>query len=167
MPLNALTSSTTDFALWSHKTNLDVISVFAKGLHFHLPSSPDRLTGRRMPHLSNWKNLTTDQSVLKVILSYQMKLKSSLFLPLWDRQQISKAKVQYSLVNGAMSNQRADGLFSRNLLVPKKDGSFKAVVNLCPLNTCMLYRQMEGIHIVREDAYLQSSCFQHLWVRWV
>jgi len=42
-----------------------------------------------------------------------------------------------------------EGFFS---LVPKKDGKFRPVVNLRPLNMCILYRhfKMEGIYIVRD-----------------
>ena len=46
-----------------------------------------------------------------------------------------------------------EGFSSRIFLVPKKDGKFRPVVNLHPLNRCILYRhfEMEGIHIVKRS----------------
>ena len=61
------------------------------------------------------------------------------------------------LDKGAICRTRQNpegGFFFRIFLVPKKDGKFRPVVTLRPLNRCILYRhfKMEGIHIVRSSS---------------
>ena len=117
---------------------------------------------RTQLHLGKWRKITSEQWVLEVIQGYKLELTSlpeQLWIPSSETDRISAGliseEVQAMLDKGAICRiQRnpEEGFFSRIFLVPKKDGKFRPVVNLRPLNRCIQYRhfKMEGIYIVRD-----------------
>jgi len=123
-----------------------------QALNLSPPVAPEILAGRTQLHLGNWRKITSDQWVLEVIQGYKLELTSlpeKLHIPLSEIDRISTGliseEVQAMLYKGAICRVPRRG-FNR------KDGKFRPVVNLRPLNRCILYRnfRMEGIHIVRD-----------------
>ena len=116
----------------------------------------------RLPYcLQNWQVITSDQWVLKVVQGYQLELTSTPHqrgapYPLVDHQhwRAVEEEVQKLLEKGAILKvEPCPGQFiSRLFLVTKKDGSFRPVVNLKPLNQSIAkaHFKMEGINMLKD-----------------
>ena len=164
--INSLSQQSLPLKLWiavvTHPCALSVDSDSFQAVNLRPPVATEILAGRTQLHLGNWRKITSDQWVLEVIQGYKLELTSlpeQLWIPSSETDRISAGliseEVQAMLDKGAICRiQRnpEEGFFSRIFLVPKKDGKFRPVVNLRPLNRCIQYRhfKMEGIHIVRD-----------------
>lgn len=116
----------------------------------------------RLPYcLHNWQAITADQWVLQVVQGYHLELTSTPYqrgapCPLVDHQHWGavEEEVQKLLVKGAIQKvEPCPGQFiSRLFLVTKKDGSFRPVVNLKPLNQFIAkaHFKMEGINMLKD-----------------
>ena len=141
---------------------LCAVSKALQDLGLQCPSSPETLAGRTRVHLENWRKITSDQWVLEVIQGYRLELTGSpeqTHIPSSETDRRSanliSDEVQSMLDKGAIHSVQQDagkGWFSRIFLVPKREGKFRPVVNLRPLNRWIRYRhfKMEGIHIVKD-----------------
>ena len=123
--------------------HIDSLACLHKTLNhtLHLSGLPPMC---RLPHcIVNWQNITTDQWVLQVVNGYKLELVSA---PIQTSQLVAMAtrndqdlvgqEVQKLLDKGAIKivDPCPNQYLSRIFLVPKRDGSFRPVVNLKPLN---------------------------------
>lgn len=72
-----------------------------------------------------------------------------------ERAAVINQEIQTMEVKGAVTSVAKDahrGFFSVLFLVPKKEGQFRPVINLRPLNRFLRYLhfKMEGIQVVRD-----------------
>jgi len=137
--------------------------------------------------LPAWRQITQDPWVLEVVKGYQLELVQtpSQINPVTSvarsptEHQTIRAEVQALLIKGAvrMVRPQSNQFTSRLLVIPKKDGSMRPVINLKPLNKFIANQhfKMEGIHKVKEllgegdwmcsvdlkDAYLSVAIAEH------
>lgn len=128
-----------------------------------LPGLGALLPAGRIQHcMANWQKLTSDQWVLDVVKGYHLDLEQ------WPVQQVPpnpsvlntkdqvlvQTEVEKMLQKGAIRQvSPVKGQFlSRLVLVQKKDGTFRPVVNLKALNKFMSknHFKMEGFHILKD-----------------
>ena len=112
--------------------------------------------------LTAWKGITQDPWVLGVVKGYQLELVQvpSQVNPVVSaarsqtEHKAMEAEVQALLAKGAVKkvHSQSDQFTSRLFVVPKQDGSLRAVINLKPLNSHVdsQHFKMEGIHKVKE-----------------
>ena len=115
--------------------------------------------GRLKNHISTWKVITRDPCVLRTIQRHQVDflqepLQRVLPRTPVEQSQLIVEEVEELLGKGAITevhNPRG-GFYSNLLLVPKKDGRHRPVINLKPLNSLVHteHLKMEGIHTLRD-----------------
>ena len=138
-----------------------------------------------MLRLKTWQTITTDQWVLQVVKGYKLELMSTplqrsqpLTVVAKDDQTLVTEEVLKLLDKGAINviNPCPDQFVSRIFLVPKKDSSFRPVINLKPLNQFMTttHFKMESLAMLRnllrpgdwvasidlKDAYLSVAIWE-------
>ena len=135
-----------------------------QGLGF-VPSQcpPQRLAGRTQYHMDNWKRVTQDPWVLHIAEGYELEFESP---PYQSCQPVTMASgnqaaliqeevnalVKKEAIIRIPSEEAREGFFSTLFLVPKKEGQFRPVINLRPLNRFLRYHhfKMEGIHLLQD-----------------
>ena len=126
------------------------------------PPTP-HVTGRLPgPHcIQQWQAVTSDQWVLQVVRGYKLELTSTptqssqpLTVVTKANQSLVGEEVQKLLDKGAikMTSPCPTQYVSRIFVVPKKDGSFRPVINLKPLNRFIVaaHFKMEGLAMLRD-----------------
>ena len=144
-------------------------------------------TAGRVAHcLHNWVKITLDPWILEVVKGYHLDFTHPPFQPS-PRHTIARSPTEQQLIEDEVSTllQRQavikvdpspDQFVSRIFLVPKRDGSFRPVINLRPLNAFIRKQhfKMEGTGMLRDllqvsdwmcsidlkDAYLSVSISQ-------
>ena len=131
-------------------------------LGMHSPRPVTVLAGRTQEHLENWKLITLDKGILEAITGYKLDLLGNprqTHVPLSKTNaretELMNQEIQKLLDKGAIqqvSGVTAEGYYSRIFLVPKKEGQYRPVINLRPLNNWIRYYhfKMEGIHVVKD-----------------
>ena len=154
----------------NNSVTVDTVCTLNK-LNIVLSRTPGLLslpTAARLPYcLHNWKVITSDQWVLQVVQGYSLELTSTPYqrgapCPLSSQHQPAvEEEVQKLLTKGAIRKvEPCPGQFvSRLFLIAKKDGSFRPVVNLRPLNQFMAraHFKMEGINMLK-DLHRSERC---------
>ena len=153
-------------------------------LGMHSPRPVTVLAGRTQEHLENWKLITLDKGILEAITGYKLGNPRQTHVPLSKTNaretELMNQEIQKLLDKGAIqqvSGGTAEGYYSRIFLVPKKEGQYRPVINLRPLNNWIRYYhfKMEGIHVVKDlllkrdyltridlkDAYLTIPVHHH------
>ena len=108
-----------------------------------------------------WEPLMNDQWVLQVIRGYKLELMATRFqqaepaaVVTSSNQELVAEEVQKLLEKGAVKavDRCPDQFVSRIFLVPKKDDSFRPVINLRPLNQFMAtsHFKMESLAMLRD-----------------
>ena len=155
----------------------------------HPPPVPFGLVlpaGKVSSCLDSWKRITADPWTLQVVQGYRIEWTRTPFqlFPIVtsamsrESSLLVEEEIQNLLQKGAvvMASPCQDQFISRLFLVPKKDGSFRPVVNLKPLN-CFVQKfhfKMEGSGMIKDllrkgdwmctldlkDAYLSVAIVQ-------
>jgi len=118
-------------------------------------------TAGRLPQcLQNWQEITADQWILQVVQGYKLELLATPAQKSPPRTLGAKnhhligEEVQKLIAKGAVRRVTpcADQFLSQIFLVPKRDGSFRPVVNLRPLNQFMqqVHFKMENLGMMRD-----------------
>jgi len=124
--------------------------------------------GRLLQCLQNWQEITANQWILQVVRGYKLKLlaiPAQKLLPQTlgaKNHHLIREEVQKLIAKGAVRRVTpcADQFLSQIFLVPKKDVSYRPVVNLRPLNQFMqqVHFKMENLgmmrDLLREDDWL-------------
>jgi len=145
-------------------------------------------TAGRLPHcIRSWQCITGNQWVLQAVNGYKLELVSP---PVQGAPPLASGTGKADLIEEEVQKLlRKDAIkvvpnchgqfLSRIFLVPKKDGSFRPVVNLRPLNRFMesVHFKMESLGMMRDlpeendwmasidlkDAYLSVAIWEEHW----
>ena len=120
------------------------------------------LAGRLKFFLKKWGKVTNDSTILSIVKGYSMDFVEIPYQPKTPRraklnqvqEQIVSQEVKEMLERGAIREaiHCKNQFVSHLLLVSKKDGGKRPVINLKDLNTFIPYKhfKMEGLHLLKE-----------------
>ena len=133
------------------------------------PVSISKIAGRLAKFLTKWQEITSDQWVLDAVTNYHIEFferpvqvvppKPNLFSP--KETAIISAEIEILLQKGAIQKvTHVPGEFISSIFIrPKKDGSFRPIINLRNLNKSVAYFhfKMETIHLALQ--LIRPQCF--------
>ena len=137
-------------------------SMFLNNISVPIPLLSHLPPTERLPHcIQQWQAVTSDQWVLQVVRGYKLELTSTptqssqpLTVVTKANQSLVGEEVQKLLDKGAikMTSLCPTQYVSRIFVVPKKDGSFRPVINLKPLNQFIVaaHFKMEGLAMLKD-----------------
>jgi len=126
------------------------------------PPAKAFVAGELVRHLDAWESLTSDSWVLEVVQGYHLELQQQPFQqapavtrPRSQEEQILMEREILELLRKKAIEEVSpspDQFVSSLFLVPKKDGSYRPVFNLKPLNIFLKNQhfKMEGLPAVKE-----------------
>ena len=126
-----------------------------------IPGMSDLPTAGRLPHyFHNWQRITADQWVLQVVQGYKLEMTSipnQQFPPRpldIKNSHLLGGEIQKLMDKGAVTRvlPYPNQFLSQIFLVPKKDGSYRPVINLRPLNQHIeqTHFKMESLAMMRD-----------------
>ena len=124
--------------------------------------------GRVSSFLPCWKELTHDREILSCVLGVKLEFDSTPVPPNRKTKQINskeskiiEAEISKLLLKNVIEETlpEPDQILSPIFLVPKPDGSYRLILNLKQLNTCITYRhfKMDTLNVITK--LVSKNCF--------
>ena len=126
--------------------------------------------GQLREHVSAWESLTSDPFILDAIKHYRIEFKSEVPYQAQEPRHIYSSLSDKEVIDGEISKLLLKGVIERTCLTgngfvcnvfvrPKKDGTYRMILNLKSLNEFVVYQHFKMDNILTALKLMRPKCF--------
>ena len=126
--------------------------------------------GQLREHVSAWESLTSDPFILDAIKHYHIEFKSEVPYQAQEPRHIYSSLSDKEVIDGEISKLLLKGVIERTCLTgngfvsnvfvrPKKDGTYRMILNLKSLNEFVVYQHFKMDNILTALKLMRPKCF--------
>ncbi|XP_068739614.1 uncharacterized protein [Montipora capricornis] len=126
--------------------------------------------GQLREHVSAWESLTSDPFILDAIKHYHIEFKSEVPYQAQEPRHIYASLSDKEVIDGEISKLLLKGVIERTCLTgngfvsnvfvrPKKDGTYRMILNLKSLNEFVVYQHFKMDNILTALKLMRPKCF--------
>lgn len=126
--------------------------------------------GQLREHVSAWESLTSDSFILDAIKHYHIEFESEVPYQAQEPRHIYSSLSDTEVIDGEISKllfkgviertgHTGNGIVSNVFVRPKKDGTYRMILNLKPLNEFVVYQHFKMDNILTALKLMRPKCF--------
>ena len=126
--------------------------------------------GQLREHVSAWESLTSDSFILDAIKHYHIEFEAEVPYQAQEPRHIYSSPSDKEVIDGEISKLLLKGVIERtghtgngfvsNVFVrPKKDGTYRMILNLKSLNDFVVYQHFKMDNILTAHKLMRPKCF--------